>query len=390
MRWQAAAIPACLALAACGGGAGDPPAKRADATPAPTPPAAEEPERAPVRFTIAASGDLLPHLPIVARARALAGTGEDYDFAPMFRSLRPLIERADLALCHVETPLVPGAPAGYPRFRSPPALARAIRSTGWDACSTASNHSVDAGQGGIDSTVRALSRAGIGHTGSFASARARERPLLLEVRGVQVALLAYTATTNGLPRPHPWSVNLAQPRRVIADARRARRAGADVVIVNMHWGTEYSHAPDPEQRRVAARVMRSRAVTAIVGQHAHVVQPIRRLHGRWVVFGEGNLLSNQTSACCPAAAQDGLVALLHVRVEGPRARVERVEYTPTWVRHPDYEVLPVGRALARGQADPGTLRASWRRTVAAVGRSRRLKPRPRRLPGSAQQRQDIG
>jgi poly-gamma-glutamate synthesis protein (capsule biosynthesis protein) len=149
----------------------------------------------------------------------------------------------------------------------------------------------------------------------------------------------------------------------------------------MHWGTEYSHQPDAEQRRIAERVMRSRAVTAIVGQHAHVVQPIRRVRGRWVVFGEGNLLSNQTTACCPAASQDGLVALLHVRVDGRRARVERVEYTPTWVRHPDYEVLPVGRALAAGQADRETLRASWRRTVAVAGRSARLRPRPRRLPG---------
>ena len=78
MRWQAAAIPACLALAACGGGAGDPPAKR---RPRPQPPRRRqrrrpsEPERAPVRLTIAASGDLLPHLPIVARARALGGGG---------------------------------------------------------------------------------------------------------------------------------------------------------------------------------------------------------------------------------------------------------------------------------------------------------------------------
>jgi hypothetical protein len=100
MRWQAAAIPACLALAACGGGGGDSPARQpAAATPAPTPPEATGP--APVRLTIAASGDLLPHLPIVARARALAGDGAGYDFAPMFRSLRPLIESADLALCHV-------------------------------------------------------------------------------------------------------------------------------------------------------------------------------------------------------------------------------------------------------------------------------------------------
>ena len=381
-----AGVLASLSVAACGGGDGDAPPKRAAApaatvTPAPAPAEAAPEPPAPVRITISASGDLLPHLPIVAQARAHARGGAQYDFAPMFRSLRPLIRRADLALCHVETPLVPGAPAGYPLFRTPPALARAIRRTGWDACSTASNHSVDAGQAGVDSTARALSRAGVRHTGSFSSPEARKRPLIIDVRGVRVAFLSYTASTNGLPLPHPWSVNLAQPERVIADARRARRAGAQVVIANMHWGTEYSHQPDTEQRRIAERVMRSRAVTAIVGQHAHVVQPIRRVRGRWVVFGEGNLLSNQTTACCPAASQDGLVALLHVRVDGEQARVERVEYTPTWVRHPDYEVLPVGRALAAGQANAGALRASWRRTVAVAGRSARLSPRPRRLPG---------
>lgn len=197
---------------------------------------------------------------------------------------------------------------------------------------------------------------------------------------MKVAFLAYTTTTNGLPLPRPWSVNLASPDRIVRDARRARRAGADVVIVNLHWGTEYRHAPDPQQSRLAAALSKSRAITAIIGQHAHVVQPIRRVRGRWVVFGEGNLLSNQTPACCPAASQDGLVALLHVRVVGDRARVERVEYTPTWVRHPDYTVLPVGQALRRGQGDPASLRASYRRTVGVVGRAQGLRPVPARLP----------
>jgi poly-gamma-glutamate synthesis protein (capsule biosynthesis protein) len=297
----------------------------------------------------------------------------------MFRAVRPLIRRADLALCHVETPLVPGAPAGYPVFRTPPALARAIRVTGWDACSTASNHSVDAGQAGVDSTVRALRRAGVRHTGSFASRTARNRPLIMDVQGVRVAFLAYTTSTNGIPRPHPWSVNLAQPDRIIADALRARRAGARVVLVNLHWGTEYLHDPDAQQRRLAAQIMRSRAITAIVGQHAHVVQPIRRVARRWVVFGAGNLLSNQSAACCEAATQDGMVAMLHVSVDGPRGRVERVNYTPTWVRHPDYTVLPVGQAIENRQADPDALRASWQRTVAIAGRARALRPRPERL-----------
>jgi poly-gamma-glutamate synthesis protein (capsule biosynthesis protein) len=204
------------------------------------------------------------------------------------------------------------------------------------------------------------------HTGSFSAAGQRRRPLLLRARGVRVALLAYTQTTNGIPSPHPWSVNLAAAPRILRDARRARRAGARVVIVNLHWGTEYRHAPDAFQRELARRLARSRAITAVVGQHVHVVQPIRRVGRLWVVFGEGNLLSSQTAACCPAASQDGMLVRLHVRVGPRRARVERITYTPTWVRHPDYAVVRAGRSQ----------RASFRRTVGVVGRSRRVRPLP--------------
>jgi poly-gamma-glutamate synthesis protein (capsule biosynthesis protein) len=246
-------------------------------------------------------------------------------------------------------------------FRTPPALARAVRATGFDACSTASNHSLDRGQAGIAATRRALARAHVPHTGSFSSRRERARPLLLRARGVRVAFLAYTQMTNGIPLPHWWSVNLARAGRIVRDARRARRAGARVVIVNLHWGTEYRHGPDAFQRALAKRLSRSRAITAVVGQHVHVVQPIRRIGRLWVVFGEGNLLSNQTAACCPAASQDGMLVRLHLRL-GPRhVRVERITYTPVYVRHPDYSVVH-----ARG--------ASWRRTVAVVGRTRRIRP----------------
>ena len=326
-------------------------------TATPTP----EPER-PVRLTIGVSGDLLPHLPIVARAHAHAG-GRGYDFRPMLRPIRRWVRRNSLAFCHVETPLTPAPPVGYPRFNSPPALARAVKATGFDACSTASNHSVDRGQAGIDATRRALRRAGVGHTGSFSRRRQRRRPLMLRARGVEVAFLSYTQMTNGIPLPHPWSVNLARAGRILRDARRARRAGARVVIVNLHWGTEFQHAPDAFQSALARRLGRSRAITAVVGQHAHVVQPIRRVRHTWVVFGTGNLLSNQSAACCAAATQDGVLVRLHLVVGPRRARVDRVTYVPTWVRHPDYSVL---RAARRS--------ASWRRTVGVIGRSRRVRP----------------
>ena len=110
-----------------------------------------------MRLTVAASGDLLIHTPVAQRALAYGG-GRRYDFAPLFAPVRRWIADADLALCHVETPLVPGPVQGYPVFRTPPDLARSIRRVGWDACSTASNHSLDAGQYGIESTLRALRR----------------------------------------------------------------------------------------------------------------------------------------------------------------------------------------------------------------------------------------
>ena len=328
-------------------------------TPTPTP------ALGTVRLTIGVSGDLLPHLPIVERAHALAG-GHGYDFRPLLRPIRRWVRSNSLSFCHIETPLTPAPPVGYPRFNSPPALARAVTATGFDACSTASNHSLDRGQAGIDATRRALARAGVRSTGSFSSRRQRERPLLLRAQGVRVAFLAYTQMTNGIALPHRWSVNIARAERILRDARRARRAGARVVIVNLHWGTEYRHAPDAFQLALARRLARSDAITAVVGQHAHVVQPIRRIGRLWVVFGAGNLLSNQTAACCPAASQDGMLVRLHLRVTARRAHVEQITYTPTWVRHPDYAVVHAARSE----------RASWRRTVAVVGRSQRVRPTP--------------
>jgi hypothetical protein len=322
-----------------------------------------QPAPEPVRFTVAASGDFLIHTPVAARALALGG-GATYDFAPLFDPVKKHIAGADLALCHVETPLVPGPVQGYPSFRTPPALARAIRKVGWDACSTASNHTLDAGQYGIQTTLRALDRARIPHAGSARSAAERRRTAMLDVKGLKVAFLAYTAVSDGQLVPHPWSVNWASARRILGDARRARSRGADLVIVNLHWGAEYVHEVTPEQRELARQLTRSRAVDAIVGQHVHVVQPIRRVNGKPVAFGEGNLISNQTAACCPAESQDGLIALIDFVVPpGERPRARRIRYVPTWVRHPDYSVLP---------AEPGSV--PWQRTVSVAGRRPRIRP----------------
>jgi poly-gamma-glutamate capsule biosynthesis protein CapA/YwtB (metallophosphatase superfamily) len=335
-------------------------------------------------FDIVASGDLLIHAPVWQRASAL-GHGR-YDFRPLLARVKPIVSRAALAICHVETPMGAGALTGYPIFNSPRELAAAIKWTGWDVCDTASNHSADRGQAGIASTAAALDAVGLRHTGSFRTAAESRRTLIVTVRGLRIAFLSYAYSTNGVPPPHVWSVNLISTAKIVADARRARKRGASLVIANLHAGNEYVHEPNAQQRDLSRYLLQRGIVDAIVGQHVHVVQPIRRIRGRFVVYGEGNLLSNQTGACCPAESQDGLIAVLHVRATGPHARVTSVDYIPTLVEHPSLVVQPIGARLAElsrqglGSSDLAReLRASYRRTVGYAGRGRLIRPLPRRL-----------
>ena len=266
------------------------------ATPHARRPAPKSPSE--VKLTVEVNGDLLIHSPVWERAFA-DGHGT-YDFSPMLREITPFIKGADLAICHVETPMTPRPPERLSGVQHADPAGRAIRKAGWRICDTASNHSVDQGQYGIDQTGRALDRAGVLHTGSFGSSAAQNRTLIVTVKGVKVAFLAYTEMTNGIALPHPWSVNLADVTAVKRAARQARQRGAQVVIVNFHWGDEYVSQPSAFQRSVADALTQDPDITAIVGQHVHVVQPIERVHGKLVVFGEGQLLSNQTLGVLPA------------------------------------------------------------------------------------------
>lgn len=363
-------------LAGCAGGNAPTAQRNGQAARAANPAAFVKP---PVNLTVEVNGDLLIHSPVW---QAALGYGHgSYDFSPMLREISPYIRRADLAICHVETPMTPRPPTGYPVFNTPTQLAGAIKRAGWRICDTASNHSLDQGQYGIGQTGRALDHVGVLHTGSFTSPAAHNRTLLLTVKGVRVAFLAYTEMTNGIPLPHPWSVNLADVSAIRRAAHLARRRGAQVVIVNLHWGQEGVSQPSPFQLSTAGALAKDPDITAIVGQHVHVVQPIRRVHGKLVVFGEGQLLSNQSPACCPIQSEDGMLVFLHIVVTGKRSRVSGITYMPTWNRHPDYTVLPIGDALRRHEAPVAVLRASYDRTTSVAGRLAHLvAPIPGRLP----------
>jgi hypothetical protein len=380
IRGLGAGLLLAVLLAACTTGrrAQPPPS-----TPAPTSSAqaaaASRPEQATARpigwFTLAATGDLLVHDAVAARARQYgATTGTAYDFRPMLAPVQGALTAADLAVCHLETPLAPDdlRVSGYPTFNAPPELADAIRAAGYDSCSVASNHAMDQGPRGVAATLAALDRIGVGHAGTARSAAEATRPEIQVVNGVQVGLLAYTYGLNGgdtRPAGQPWLVNLISPRRILADAHAAKRAGAQFLAISLHWGMQYQVASTARQRALARTLLASPDIDLLIGSHAHVVQPVQRIGDKYVLYGLGNFLSNQSLRCCPPATQDGVIALVDVQRRGDRLVAVRVRYTPTWVEPGTYRVLPVATAID----DPATparkraaLTASWRRTVAAL------------------------
>ena len=271
--------------------------------------------RSRVELTVEVNGDILVHQPVWQQGAR--------------RRSRQLRLRADARARSGRTSGPPTSRSATSRRRCRRARRRAIRCStrrrssrarsswaGWRICDTASNHSVDQGQYGIDQTgLGARSRRRPAHRLVRVSRGQQRRTLIVTVKGVRVAFLAYTEMTNGIPLPHPWSVNIASVAAVRRAARIARERGAQVVIVNFHWGTAVPVGAQTRSSSALARALpRDPDITAIVGQHVHVVQPIVRVHGKLVVYGEGQILSNEDAACCPVQTEDGMLVFLHIVV----------------------------------------------------------------------------
>ena len=333
-------------------------------------------------FALIASGDVLTHGAVLERARAYGRrVGQPYDFRPMFADLRPIVSGANLAVCHLEVPLSRTGTdiSSWPAFNAPPQLAEALRWAGYDACSTASNHAMDKGPQGIAATLAVMDRAGLRHAGTARNPSEGNQHTILEVRGLQIGLLSYTYGLNSGPLSpgQRWLVKTIDPGRILTDARAARQAGAQFVVVLLHWGQEYRTAPTPAQRELARRLLAAPEVDLILGHHAHVVQPIQRVGGKWVAYGMGNSLSNQTPSCCAAGSQDGVLVQVTVAEHAGRLGVRAVRYVPTWVEHPSFRIRPVLTALADRSLPAATrraLQAARDRTRQAVGPSARPAP----------------
>ncbi|MBU6240562.1 MAG: CapA family protein [Acidobacteria bacterium] len=385
VRFRAATLLLSLGAAGCGSG-GSASTNAYDTAPPEAVVAATDPTTivpastttvvaAPVTISLAFAGDVLIHSQVWKAATVNAG-GSGFDFTPMFARVKPLIESVDLAICHLEVPLVaPGEkPTTNPLYSAPTEIAFAIKDAGFDRCSTASNHTFDKGAKGIKATLDEFDSLGLGYAG-MARTPDEIEPKVFDVKGINVTHLSYTYGFNGISAPNDeaWRSARIDPERILADAKRARDQGANVVIVSMHWGRETRTDLSEFQVTNADAITKSGLIDLVIGHHAHVVQQVEKINGVWTVFGLGNLISYlPTTKAFSANTQDGIIATTNITLNPDgTVIVEKPRVHPIWV---DKKNGVVVRPVISDMADPSVptaikadLEVSLQRTRSVVG-----------------------
>ncbi|HWS30953.1 MAG TPA: CapA family protein [Clostridia bacterium] len=318
-------------------------------TPSPSP--APEPPR---ETTLGFVGDILMMESQIKTARTKAG----YDFTRSFKPMRSLFESVDLMCGNFEGALA-GEDAGYsePRatqeplselnpsptvppfqsFNAPDELAYDLKALGFDALTTANNHCLDRGYEGLCRTAETIRSAGLLQTGTFSSEQERQTPLVVNVNGFKIGIVAATESVNsndGLLKGDARSFAVARlfdkEERVKSDIAACHMEGAEFIIVCAHWGDEFQNAPNERQKRAAKKLIEWGA-DAILGSHPHVVQPIEYVEAKrgdgnakaLVVWSLGNFISNMS----PSPKDYGLfVRLTLARDEGGAAFLKEAGY----------------------------------------------------------------
>ena len=247
------------------------------------------------------AGDVLLHT-------RLAYWSEDgkggYDFNPIFKLIKPIIKKADLAIVNQET-ILGGKElgvSGYPTFNGPYELGDAIANAGFDVVLQSNNHSLDRGKQGIYNCLNFWKKYPKIKTVGINTSEAQKKKLCIyKKNGIKVAILNYTYGTNGIPLPKgmPYAVNYLVKGEVINDIKRAEKE-ADFTIVCPHWGTEY-YRGITDYQKAWSKIFVENGVDLVLGCHPHVIEPIRYVtdkktgHKMLVYYSLGNFINSTMS-----------------------------------------------------------------------------------------------
>ena len=282
----------------------------------------------PQEVRIVVAGDIITHMPLVKSA--YRAKTKDYDFAPVFAEIAPLLKGADLTLANLETTFANDRKyTGYPRFNAPSQLAGSLKQAGFNLLVTANNHSLDYGEKGVRQTLKVLADAGLQPLGTAPDEKSR-KPCLIEKKGIKIGLLAYTCLTNNrkVPKGKDYLLNVFNRARAARDLDDLRERGAELILCYLHFGEEYQRYPSKTQVEIVD-FLQQKGVDIVLGSHPHVVQPgaFSSDKSKLAVYSLGNLISCQRSNFTDV----GVLVDIRVVKEQNKVRVAEVDYVPTYV-----------------------------------------------------------
>lgn len=302
----------------------------------------EEPKRHEMSLVMV--GDALIHDSIYKDASL--GDG-NYDFMSMFTDVGEIIKDYDLKYYNQET-IIGGKNLGlsnYPLFNSPDEIGSDLVKTGFNMVSLANNHSLDKGEVGLNYSINFWnSLEGVITAGSYASWEDRNEIKIHEVNGIKFAFLSYTTGTNGLsiPSGKEYLVNVYDEDKVKEDIEKIKD-DVDLIIVAMHWGSEYTHTPTKEEKEIA-KYLSSLGVNLIIGCHPHVIQPVDYVGDTLVIYSLGNFISSQRSLGLNKII--GLLVGLNIVVEDEKVTFEDLKYELLFTydrNYREFKIIPFSK-----------------------------------------------
>lgn len=284
----------------------------------------------PNRVRVIATGDMIPHDAINIAAKQSDGS---YEYSNMFGDMKTLFDNADVRFCNQAT-LAGGEKfgvSGYPKFNAPTEFSRDMAELGCNVVNTGSNHTNDFNQEVISASVNAWK--GIPNvlavTGANANADDKQKVRYFEKDGVKFAFVSYTTYSNE-PSPNDYSVTMYS--KALAEKQLTEaRTKADIVIVSMRWGTEYSPNVNAQQKQWANEVANLGA-DIVLGHGPHVLEPadvITLDDGRksYVWYSLGNFFNAQLD---PETLFNG-IAVMDVDVTSKK--ITSVSYLPIYMHY---------------------------------------------------------
>lgn len=240
------------------------------------------------KFSFLAAGDNMIYYGNVRDAKKNAeGTDKAYDFTPSYTSIKPVVEQYDLAFINQEVLLCgEGYDLSYwPRFNAPQEVGDAVVDAGFDIIGLANNHMLDKGESGLLATLDYWEKQPVTLTGAYRNREAFEQITVLEQNGITIALLSFTYGTNFISLPKDSVVYIPYIDNDLIAAKVAEAETlADITIVSMHWGDEFTFKVNEQQTEVA-KIICENGGDVIIGHHPHTIQPIE-----WIESGENKTL----------------------------------------------------------------------------------------------------